>query len=67
MVTGMTTQLEPFSMAIGKRWIVELGVVASHIIVTVEEKEKDKPKKRTIRDKNKKRRRRNQMVKMGIG
>jgi len=67
MVTGMTTQLEPFSRAIGRRWMAELSFVASHSTVMVEEKEKRKQKKREIREKNKKRRRRNQIVKVGIG
>jgi len=66
-VARMTDQLEQFSMAIKKRWMVGLGVVARHSTVTVEEKEKGKQKKMKIRDKNKKRRRRNQMVKMDIG
>ena len=41
MVAGMTDQLKPFSMTIGKRWMARLGVTARHSTATVEEKEKE--------------------------
>ena len=56
-VVRLTAHLEPFLMAIRKRWMAEIGVAASH--VTVEEKEKRKQETREIKDKNKKMRRRN--------
>ena len=37
MVTGMTAQLELFSRAIGKRWMVELSVAASHAVTFLDE------------------------------
>ena len=47
-VEGMTYQLELFSIAMGKRWMDGLGVVANHSTVVVEEKEKEKQMKRKL-------------------
>ena len=39
-VAGLRAQLEPFSMAIGKKWMAGLGVATRHNTITVEEKER---------------------------
>jgi len=57
MVIGLIAPLEPFSMAIRKKWMAGLGVATSRS--SIKEEGKRKQKKRVIREENKKILRRN--------
>ena len=41
-VAGLAAHLEPFLMAIRKKWMAEVSVAASHNTVTIEKKIKEK-------------------------